>query len=286
MKLFGGIEVSVDGEVKDPSESLVYKAFMLSGIPNLAFMFGYTNSSWTLKVGLVCDHLCRMLAYMDQHGYTTVMLVADDPGMQTRPMPRLSAGYILRAADGLRQGDSGPWTIEMDYWADHARCARVRSMTRHCASARWIAPQSDRARRADPGSSRRVRKYAGGDEISSASPSLMWEGGSRGTAGASAASRCGQLSSPGPRRSSTVGMAQVRHHGHGRTEAPATGAADLVFALQQVSCAELQKCTNVISARGRRSRLSGCGSPRRVVLVHDVNRSTVSAAVSWSPSRR
>ncbi|TXI41484.1 MAG: NAD(P)/FAD-dependent oxidoreductase, partial [Mycobacterium sp.] len=33
VKLFGGIEVSVDGEVKDPSESLVYKAFMLSGIP-------------------------------------------------------------------------------------------------------------------------------------------------------------------------------------------------------------------------------------------------------------
>ncbi len=122
VKLFGGIEVSVDGEVKDPSESLVYKAFMLSGIPNLAFMFGYTNSSWTLKVGLVCDHLCRMLAYMDQHGYTTVMPVADDPGMQTRPMLDFAAGYILRAADGLpRQGDSGPWTIEMDYWADHAR---------------------------------------------------------------------------------------------------------------------------------------------------------------------
>ena len=122
VKLFGGIEVSVDGEVKDPSESLTYKAFMLSGIPNLAFMFGYTNSSWTLKVGLVCDHLCRVLRYMDQHGYTTVMAVADDPNIRTRPMLDFEAGYIQRAADGLpRQGDSGPWTIEMDYWADHAR---------------------------------------------------------------------------------------------------------------------------------------------------------------------
>lgn len=122
VKLFGGIDVSVDGEVKDPSKSLVYKAFMLSGIPNLAFMFGYTNSSWTLKVGLVCEHLCRLLAYMDQHGYTTVVPVADDPGIKTRPMLDFDAGYILRAADGLpRQGDGGPWTIEMDYWADHAR---------------------------------------------------------------------------------------------------------------------------------------------------------------------
>ena len=32
---------------------------MLSGILNMAFAFGYTNSSWTLKVDLVCEHLCK-----------------------------------------------------------------------------------------------------------------------------------------------------------------------------------------------------------------------------------
>ena len=120
--LFGGIEVSVDGEVKDPHDCLVYKSFMLSGIPNMAFAFGYTNSSWTLKVDLVCEHLCRLLAYMDQHGYTTVMPVADDPGVGKRPMLDFGAGYILRAVDTFpQQGDSGPWTIEMDYWSDYAR---------------------------------------------------------------------------------------------------------------------------------------------------------------------
>jgi len=32
------------------------------------------------------------------------------------------AGYILRAIDDFpQQGTSGPWTIQMDYWADHAR---------------------------------------------------------------------------------------------------------------------------------------------------------------------
>ena len=97
LQLFGGIEVSVDGEVKDAHESLVYKSFMLSGIPNLAFAFGYTNSSWTLKVDLVCEHLCKILAYMDQHGYTTVMPVVDDPSMEKRPMLDFSAGYISRA---------------------------------------------------------------------------------------------------------------------------------------------------------------------------------------------
>ena len=122
LQLFGGIEVSVDGEVKDAHDCLVYKSFMLSGIPNLAFSFGYTNSSWTLKVDLVCEHLCRLLKYMDSRGYTTVVPVADDPSMGRRPMLDFEAGYILRAIDEFpQQGTSGPWTIEMDYWADHSR---------------------------------------------------------------------------------------------------------------------------------------------------------------------
>lgn len=122
LQLFGGIEVSVDGAAKDPHDCVVYKSFMLSGIPNLAFAFGYTNSSWTLKIDLICEHLCRMLKYMDSRGYTTVTPVVDDPSMGRRPMLDFEAGYIMRAIDEFpQQGTSGPWTIQMDYWADHAR---------------------------------------------------------------------------------------------------------------------------------------------------------------------
>ena len=53
-------------------DTLAYKSMMLSEVPNFAFAIGYTNSSWTLKVDLVCDHLCRLLAHMDPHGYDTV----------------------------------------------------------------------------------------------------------------------------------------------------------------------------------------------------------------------
>lgn len=120
--LFGGIQVSVNGKVKNAHDCLVYKSFMLSDIPNMAFAFGYTNSSWTLKIDLLCEHLCRLLSYMDSHGYTTVTPVCDDPAIGRRPMLDFSAGYILRSVgDFPQQGTDGPWTIEMDYWADHAR---------------------------------------------------------------------------------------------------------------------------------------------------------------------
>jgi cation diffusion facilitator CzcD-associated flavoprotein CzcO len=119
---FGGIQIAVDGEAKDLHESLVYKSFMLSDIPNLAFAFGYTNSSWTLKVGLVCEHLCRLMGHLDRHGYTTVVPVVDNPEIEKRPMLDFSAGYVQRSVDLFpQQGTTGPWTVEMDYKADHER---------------------------------------------------------------------------------------------------------------------------------------------------------------------
>ncbi len=118
----GGIRISVDGEAKDPHECVVYKSFMVSGIPNFAFAFGYTNSSWTLKIDLICEHLCRLLTYMDRRGYTTVVPICDDPNIEKRPMLDFPAGYILRAIDQFpQQGTTGPWTMEMNFRADEAR---------------------------------------------------------------------------------------------------------------------------------------------------------------------
>ena len=95
---------------------------MVSDVPNFAYAFGYTNSSWTLKVDLVCEHLCRLLSFMDQRGYTTVVPVVNDPNMPKRPLLDFSAGYILRSVDKFpQQGTSGPWTVEMNFRADYQR---------------------------------------------------------------------------------------------------------------------------------------------------------------------
>ena len=122
LQAFGGIQLTVDGQAVDLHESLAYKSFMLSGLPNFAFAIGYTNSSWTLKVDLVCEHLCRMLAYMDQHGYASVVPVVDDPTIERRPLLDFSAGYILRSLETFpQQGTSGPWSVAMDYKSDYER---------------------------------------------------------------------------------------------------------------------------------------------------------------------
>ena len=119
---FGGMQLAVDGRAVEMHDCLVYKSMMLSGVPNLAFAVGYTNSSWTLKVDLVCEHLCRMLAYMDTRGYDTVVPVEDDPTMPRRPLLDFHAGYVQRAVEKFpQQGSHGPWTVEMNYAADRVR---------------------------------------------------------------------------------------------------------------------------------------------------------------------
>jgi cation diffusion facilitator CzcD-associated flavoprotein CzcO/pimeloyl-ACP methyl ester carboxylesterase len=116
---FGAIDLVVDEHHVRLPDTIAYKGMMLSGVPNFAFAIGYTNSSWTLKVGLLCEHFCRLLAYMDEHGYTTCVPAPSDPAMKTRPLLDFGAGYVQRSIGALpRQGERAPWLMSMDFHAD------------------------------------------------------------------------------------------------------------------------------------------------------------------------
>lgn len=118
IKIIGGIDLSVDGERVSLPDTVVYRGMMLSGVPNFALAIGYTNSSWTLKIGLICEYFCKLLAHMDAAGYDTVWAVAD-PDMPTRPLLDFGAGYVQRALDTLpKQGPEAPWVMSMSYYTD------------------------------------------------------------------------------------------------------------------------------------------------------------------------
>ena len=119
LQIFGGVRVEVDGTEVSPPDTLAFRGMMLSDVPNFAFAIGYTNASWTLKVDLVCEHLCRLLRRMDETGADTVVAVNDDPAMVTKPLLEFSAGYVLRSLPELpKQGTRPPWHLAMDYRED------------------------------------------------------------------------------------------------------------------------------------------------------------------------
>jgi cation diffusion facilitator CzcD-associated flavoprotein CzcO len=122
MLALGGVDLAVDGAPVDVPNTTVYKAMMLSGVPNFVFAIGYTNAAWTLKVDLVCEHFCRLLDHTDERGQATVVPVCEDAGMARVPLLDLSSGYVQRGiAQFPKAGTRGPWTIEMAYERDVAR---------------------------------------------------------------------------------------------------------------------------------------------------------------------
>jgi monooxygenase len=116
---FGGLELTVDGTPFVPADHFAYKGVMLSDVPNLAFAVGYTNSSWTLKVDLVCEYVCKLMTEMDRRGAAVAVPVCEERGMDTRPLLDFGAGYVKRAIDRFpRQGDRDPWQVIMSYDKD------------------------------------------------------------------------------------------------------------------------------------------------------------------------
>jgi cation diffusion facilitator CzcD-associated flavoprotein CzcO len=119
LQICGGIRLVVDGDVVDPGQTLVYKGLMLGNIPNFALCVGYTNASWTLRAELSSRYVCRLLNYMDRHGYRQCLPRPDEAIIAPRPLLDLTSGYVQRAADHLpKQGSKAPWYLPQNYMLD------------------------------------------------------------------------------------------------------------------------------------------------------------------------
>ncbi|KQH80191.1 FAD-containing monooxygenase EthA [Mycobacterium gordonae] len=119
LQLFGGATTSIDGEPLDLTKTMAYKGMMLSGIPNMVYTVGYTNASWTLKADLVSEFACRLINYMDDKGYDTVVVDEPAPDVEDRPFMEFTPGYVLRSLDELpKQGSRTPWRLNQNYLRD------------------------------------------------------------------------------------------------------------------------------------------------------------------------
>jgi monooxygenase len=115
----GAVQLAVDGVDVTLPDTVAYKGAMLCGVPNLALTFGYTNASWTLKADLIATYVCRLLSYMDAHGYAVCTPRAPNSSLPTEPFLDLKSGYVLRSLDELpRQGTSTPWRLHQNYFRD------------------------------------------------------------------------------------------------------------------------------------------------------------------------
>jgi cation diffusion facilitator CzcD-associated flavoprotein CzcO len=124
LNVLGDIGFEIDGKPLDFAETVTYRGMMFTGVPNMAWVFGYFRASWTLRTDLVADFVCRLLAHMKNKGARKVVPALrpqeDNMPLQSWIDPEnFNPGYLMRDMHLLpKRGDKPDWQHSQDYWAE------------------------------------------------------------------------------------------------------------------------------------------------------------------------
>lgn len=121
IQLFGGATMSIDQRPIQIKDHLMYRGILINNVPNLAWLAGYPHLSWTLRIEMVSDYLCRLFTEMQKRQANVVY--ADRGDAEAYPISTLgsalNAGYVKRAEHLLpRQGKSRLWRGYASYYAE------------------------------------------------------------------------------------------------------------------------------------------------------------------------
>ncbi|KAI0886999.1 FAD/NAD(P)-binding domain-containing protein [Annulohypoxylon maeteangense] len=116
LQFAGGMKLSVDGVEIDAAQKYTWKGSMIQDVPNLMFVIGYVNASWTMGAEVVAQHLVRVLGEMKRRRAE----VAVPRLTSTEPMPendvfRLSSTYMQTANRIFPKAGSGIWDHKRSY---------------------------------------------------------------------------------------------------------------------------------------------------------------------------
>jgi cation diffusion facilitator CzcD-associated flavoprotein CzcO len=124
LSVLGDIAFAIDGKPLAFSDTVTYRGMMFTGVPNMAWVFGYFRASWTLRADLVADFVCRLLKHMKDIGAhrVTPSLRPKDKNMPLLPWidpENFNPGYIMRGMHLLPKcGNKPEWQHTQDYWAE------------------------------------------------------------------------------------------------------------------------------------------------------------------------
>jgi cation diffusion facilitator CzcD-associated flavoprotein CzcO len=124
LSVLGGIPFVVDGAPVDFAKTVTYRGMMFTGVPNMVWIFGYFRASWTLRVDIVADFVCRLIKHMDARRAAKVeaALRPEDAGMQLESWidpENFNPGYLMRSMHLMPQrGDRPEWQHTQDYWRE------------------------------------------------------------------------------------------------------------------------------------------------------------------------
>ncbi|KAH7121554.1 hypothetical protein EDB81DRAFT_814085 [Dactylonectria macrodidyma] len=119
LQFAGGIRISVDGDIIDPTTKFSWQGCMLQDVPNLAFVIGYVNASWTLGAEATGVLLARLWSRMKATGTMVALPRLETPEeMQQVPLFELSSTYFQISNKVFPKGGIGQWAQKKNYFVD------------------------------------------------------------------------------------------------------------------------------------------------------------------------
>ena len=124
LSVLGEIPFVVDGKPVNFADTVTYRGMMFTGVPNMAWIFGYFRASWTLRVDLLGDYICRMLKNMQAKGAKKVTpeLRPEDADMQIGSWmdpENFNPNYLMRSQHLMpKSGTKSEWKHNQDYWLE------------------------------------------------------------------------------------------------------------------------------------------------------------------------
>ena len=129
--ILGDIAFTVDDKPLDLAQTVTWQGMMFTGVPNLVWVFGYFRASWTLRVEMIAEVICRILNHMDQTGVRKVT-VAMPPDLAELPQlpwvdpDSFNPSYLMRDMHLMpRRLDLPDWQHTQDYWEEKDRFVAI-----------------------------------------------------------------------------------------------------------------------------------------------------------------
>jgi cation diffusion facilitator CzcD-associated flavoprotein CzcO len=131
LSIGGRINFTVDNKPVDLANKYAWRSALLQDVPNMAFMLGYVNASWTLGAETTARLVCRILQRMRAENFASVTpKIPEYITLEPRLIWNLNATYVEASKDYMPMcGHVGPWTSRTNYFLDLWR-AKYGSITR------------------------------------------------------------------------------------------------------------------------------------------------------------
>lgn len=101
VELLSGVTPTMDGTPVEIAKSYAWRGAMLTGVPNLGAVIGYTTSPWTLGADSSIKLLIMVYKRMKSSGATSAVPTMDGDPTVSKPVIGYTANYFLTARDRL-----------------------------------------------------------------------------------------------------------------------------------------------------------------------------------------